>query len=70
MTIQRRCLAPGCGCAGYVIDMETYEGEEDEDALQAERTDLRPICNRCGHADEEHELAPSDEWPALGNQSV
>jgi hypothetical protein len=59
MAIQRRCLVTGCGCIGYARSMESYD-PGDEEFAASDRGELRPSCARCGHAEEEHELAASD----------
>ena len=60
MPLQRRCLIAGCDCPGYAFDMDTYEGTEE--VAETERDELKSYCSLCGHAEEEHELAPSDEY--------
>ncbi len=57
--IRRRCLVPGCGCSGYVMDMEVYAGDENQDFLESDKEEVKSFCSRCGHSDEEHEMAPS-----------
>ena len=62
MPIQRRCLVPACNCKGYTIDIETYNSslDHEEDAIESGRDELQSYCVLCGHAETEHELAPSD----------
>jgi hypothetical protein len=59
MAIQRRCLVNGCGCIGFARGMEIYD-PGDEEFVGTEGSELGS-CARCGHAEKEHELAPSDE---------
>jgi hypothetical protein len=58
MPRERRCLAPGCSCPGYVMEMRNYD--QTDEFLEGDVSELRAFCSRCGHAEEEHELAPTD----------
>lgn len=60
MAMQRRCLITGCGCRGYAKDLETYDPGDEEFRSVDRRTERRSLCTRCGHAEEDHELAASD----------
>jgi hypothetical protein len=59
MAIQRRCLVTGCSCAGYARDMETYD-PGDEEFVGVETGESGLLCARCGHREEQHELAAWD----------
>lgn len=59
MALQRRCLVPDCDCPGYIFDMETYRGTEEE-IVETGRDELKAHCSACGHAEEEHELITSE----------
>ncbi len=58
MPIKRRCLAPGCNCPGYAMEMRNYD--QTDEFLEGDAPELKAFCSRCGHAEEEHELAPAD----------
>ncbi|MGH9469608.1 MAG: hypothetical protein ACRD1N_04605 [Terriglobia bacterium] len=58
--MQRRCLVADCGCRGYAKDLETYDPGDEEFRAVDRRSERTRLCTRCGHPEEEHELAASD----------
>lgn len=61
MPMHRRCLVPGCDCTGFTISMDAYStADDEEDLVESGRDELQTYCERCGHNETEHELAPAD----------
>ncbi len=50
MAMQRRCLISGCGCKGYVRNMESYDPESEERVAQRYAVFAFLCGSWCGNA--------------------